>query len=256
MHRALHKGATEMRGRWIPLSRARRIVSDHCHFAQATPTGVLYRNINISQLLSARENAAKRLPFSALFVKAFAIAAQEHVAFRRAYVKFPWPHLYEYPASVASVVVEREFEGEDALFLARIKDPASRELIEIAEFIANAKTAPVESIKDFRLALRLAYLPLLLRRAIWWLGLNIGRQRPNYFGTFGVSVLGGDGTSVGFPISPWTVFISYGPISPNGTVEITLGFDHRTMDGAIVSRGFGSLESALNGPIAAELGKL
>ncbi len=244
-----------MRGRFITLSRARRIVADHCHFARKTPTGVLYKTINIAPLLAARGAAKTKLPYPALFLKGFALAAQEHAAFRRSYVKFPWPHLYEYPASVASVVVEREFEGEDALFLARIKDPASRTLSEIAEIITSAKTAPVESNKDFRLALRVAYLPQVLRRILWWFGLNIGRQRPNYFGTFGLSVLGAGGVDVGFPISPWTMFISYGPISPAGDVRITLGFDHRTMDGAVVTRGFDSLEKALNGPIAAELAK-
>ncbi len=93
---------------------------------------------------------------------------------------------------------------------------------------------------------------MLIRRAIWWLGMNIGRQRPNYFGTFGVSVLGSTGTSVVYPVSPWPVFVTYGPIAADGSVEVLLAFDHRVMDGAVVARAFGALEAALNGPVAEE----
>jgi hypothetical protein len=55
------------------------------------------------------------------------------------------------------------------------------------------------------------------------------------------------------PVSPWTTFVSYGPIGADGRVEIVLGFDHRVMDGAVISRAFDGLAAALNGPVAAEL---
>jgi hypothetical protein len=242
-----------MRGRSIPLSRPRRIVSDHCHFARKTPLGVIKRTINIKPALEARGRSSVRPGWTALFTKAFALVARDTPAFRQAYVKLPWPQLYEYPISIASLVVERPYQNEDALFLGRIKDPASRSIAEIAEAITLAKTAPVESIRDFNRALQFARVPMLLRRAIWWLGLNIGRQRPNYFGTFGVSVLGGDGASIVYPVSPWTVFLSYGPIAENGDVDVLLAFDHRVMDGAVVSRAFVQIEDAMNGPVRAEV---
>lgn len=244
-----------MRGRFVSLSRPRRIVADHCHFARKTPTGVLKRTINIAPLIRARADAAKKIPWFALFLKGYAIVAQQHAPLRRVYVKLPWPHLYEYPGSVASLVIERDYHGEDALFLARLKNPESRSVIEIAEKVAELKAAPIESVKDFRLALQFALIPLLPRRLLWWIGMNIGRQRANYFGSFGMSVLGAEGTRVNFPISPWTSFMSYGPIAGNGDVEIVIGFDHRVMDGAVISRAMGDLEKALNSAVADEIGE-
>lgn len=242
-----------MRGRFIPLSRPRRIVVDHCYFARKTPTGVLRRRINIAPLMKARAQAAQKIPWFTLFLKAYALVAQQRAPLRRVYVKLPWPHLYEYPASVASLVIERDYEGEDALFLARLKKPADRSMQELARAIAEAKTAPIESVKDFRLMLGFACVPTPLRRLLWWIGMNIGRQRANFFGTFGMSVLSADGTQVNFPISPWTSLISYGPIAENGDVEILIGFDHRVMDGAVISRAMGDLETMLNSEVAAEL---
>jgi hypothetical protein len=245
-----------MRGQSIPLSRPRRIVADHCHFARKTPLGVIKCKINIKRAIDARSKAMSRPSWTALFIKAFALVAKDTPAFRQAYVKLPWPQLYEYPMSIASLVVERPYQDEDALFLCRIKDPATRSLTEIGELISTAKTAPVESVRDFTRALQFARLPMLLRRAIWWLGLNIGRQRANYFGTFGVSVLGGDGASVVYPVSPWTVFLSYGPIAANGDVDILFAFDHRVMDGAVVSRAFKLIEVAINGPVSEEMSQI
>ena len=245
-----------MKGRWIRLSRARRIVADHSYFASRMPQGVLRQTINIAPIVKARAAAEPRPSWTSLFIKAFALVAQESPPLRQAYVTLPWPHIYEYPTSVASLVVERSFEGEDVIFIRRIKDPASRSIAEIGEVIQEAKTAPVESITDFRKGLQLARAPAFIRRLIWWLGMNIGRQRPNYFGTFGVSVLGGAGTLIIYPVSSWSVFVTYGPIAADGSVEIVLAFDHRGMDGAVVARAFKALEAALNGPIADEVGAI
>lgn len=242
-----------MKGRSIGLSLARRILSDHSRTAQRMPMGVLSQTINIAPLMAARAAVEPRPPLVALFVKAFGLVAQDTPAFRQAYVKLPWPHIYEYPTSVASLVVERRLMDEDIILPGRIKDPASRSIGEIAETIRDVKTLPVESIRDFRRALSIARLPLLLRRLLWWVGMNIGRQRPNFFGTFGVSVLGGNGTRIVYPVSIWTMFLTYGPIATNGDVEILLAFDHRVMDGAVVSSGFKALEAALNGAVSAEL---
>ncbi|HRJ70272.1 MAG TPA: hypothetical protein PK812_11775 [Beijerinckiaceae bacterium] len=242
-----------MRGKSIRLSPARRIVSDLSYFARRTPLGVMTIRMNIAPVLAARAAAPDRPPLSALLMKGFALVAARHAPLRQAYVKFPWPHLYEYPASVGGVVVEREVEGEAAIFIARVKNPESRPLSEVAALLANAKSAPLASIKDFRLTLALGRFPLLIRRFVWWLGLNLGRQRANYFPTFLISLLGQGGIGINYPVMPFTLFLSIGPISPEGEVTLTCAFDHRGMDGAVVARGMAELEDALNGPIADEL---
>src|SRR5262245_61331157 len=108
----------------------------------------------LAPVVAARRSVADRPPWTAVFTKAFALVAAEVPQFRRAYCKFPWPHLYEYPASVAAVTVERDYRGEKAVFSVRMKDPARRSLAEIAQLIRAGTTNPIEQMKDFRRALR------------------------------------------------------------------------------------------------------
>lgn len=242
-----------MRGKSFSLSPSRRIVSDLCYFARRTPLGVMTVDMNIAPLLAARNTSPEKPAISAILMKAFALVAARHAPLRQAYVQFPWPHLYEYPASVGGVVIEREVDGEAAIFIARIKNPEARPLHEIASLLATAKSAPLETIKDFRFTLLLGRFPLLLRRLVWWIGLNLGRQRANYFPTFLISLLGSGGIGIRYPVMPFTLFLSLGPISSTGAVTLTCAFDHRGMDGAIVGKGMAELEGALNGPIAEEI---
>ena len=50
----------------------------------------------------------------------------------------------------------------------------------------------------FRKMLRATRLPLPLRRLLWWIGLNVGRQRANYFGSFGVTSVAAYGAWTSF----------------------------------------------------------
>ena len=155
---------------------------------------------------------------------------------RRVYVKLPWPHLYELPQSVASIIVERDWphdgdSGEKALFLGRLKAPDTATLPDLAARMLAHKTAPIDSIADFRRALAIARLPLPLRRLLVWLSLNIGRQVPNFMGSFAISALGSHGAAIVDTIPVWSSFLNYGPIAPDGGVDIYLSVDHRVIDG-------------------------
>ena len=92
-----------------------------------------------------------------------------------------------------------------------------------------------------------------LRRLIWWLGLNIGRQRGNYFGTYGITVYSGLGAESLHPISPLTAVLNYGVIAKDGTVAVRIMYDHRVLDGSMVARVLGEIEKKLTGPVLAEL---
>ncbi len=242
-----------MRGRVVPLSRPRRLITDLMYFAAGVPTVPVQRRMALGPLVAARRAAPLRPSWTAVFTKAFALTAAEFPELRRAYCKFPWPHLYEYPASVAAVTVERDYHGEKAVFTVRIKDPASLTLAEIADRIRRGTETPVEQVKDFRRALRVSGLPRPVRRLLWWLGLNIGRQRANYFGTFGVSVYSALGAESLHPLSPLTATLNYGVIAVDGTVEVRLIYDHRVLDGATVARALARLEAVLNDELLAEL---
>jgi hypothetical protein len=96
-------------------------------------------------------------------------------------------------------------------------------------------------------------LPWPLRRLLMWIGLNIGRQRANFFGTFALSVYSALGADSLRPLAPCTVVLNYGVIAPDGTVDVRFNYDHRVMDGAVVARALQSLERILTHTIVAEL---
>jgi hypothetical protein len=234
-----------MQGRSIPLSPARTFIADLSHAARQVPQGVIARRIDISAVLAARKRMATPVPVTAFFIKAWAEAAEALPELRRSYVTLPWPRLFEHRTSVASLMVERVMDGEAVLFPLRIKSPAERSLQEIAADIAAGRTAPVESVSRNRMILLVSRLPRPLRRLVWWYAFNVPRHRAHYVGTFGVSVVGHLGASILYPVSPVTTFLGYGPFSPQGMVDVTLGFDHRTMDGAVIARGLELLEERL-----------
>jgi hypothetical protein len=242
-----------MRGRSIPLSRARRIVVDLLHFAHQVPTVPVQRRMQIGSLVAARAECRDRPRWTAIFLKAYALAARDFPALRRAYVKFPWPQLYEYPVCSASIVFERALAGEPALFSYLMKDPARLPLQDLNRKIAALSTAPVDEVADFRRSLRLAGLPRPLRRLLWWIGLNVGRQRGNYFGTFGLSVYSALQAESLHPLAPVTTLLNYGVIDEDGSLNVRIIYDHRVLDGAVVARVLARLQDVLNGPILAEL---
>lgn len=242
-----------MRGRAIRLSAQRRMVIDFLHFARAVPTVPVQKRMSITALVAARAACHERPRWTAIFTKAFALVAEEVPQLRRAYVKLPWPHLYEYPTSKANIIIEREFRGEPALCPVSVKDPAHQTLQNIGELLQQATLAPLETVKDFRRWMQFARLPRPLRRTLWWLGLNIGRQRGNFFGTFGVSVYSALHAESLHPLSPLTALLNYGVISDDGHLDVRIIYDHRVMDGATVARALGRLEQILNSVILEEV---
>src|SRR5262245_25090503 len=184
----------EPRGRNLPLSLPRRLIGDMMHFAQQVPSVPVQRRMNIAPLLKARQQARTRPSWCALFTKAFAMVAEKRPQLRRAYVSFPWAHLYEHPVSVASIAVERRVGDEDAVLFAQIRDPEHHTPEQLDSFLKDCKDRPVESIGTFRRALRVSRFPRFLRRFLWWVGLNwSGYKRARNLGTFGVSVYSGLG---------------------------------------------------------------
>jgi hypothetical protein len=245
-----------MRGKMIRLSIPRRMVGDLLYFAGGIPTVPVQKRMSLGPLAAARAASRERPRWTILFTKAYALMAREFPEFRRAYVKLPWPHLYEYPASNATVIIERDYHGEPGLFSISIKEPARQSLRDIGRQLEHASTAPVEQIKDFRRTIQFTRLPRPLRRAFWWLCLNIGRQRSNYFGTFGVSVYSALRAESLHPLSPLTTLLNYGVMSDDGVLDVRVIYDHRVMDGATVARALARLEEILNSAIKDEVAEM
>jgi hypothetical protein len=245
-----------MRGRSLPLSRPRRLITDLMHFAAGVPTVPVQRRMALGPLVAARRGCPDRPAWVAIFAKAFALVAAEFPEMRRAYCKLPWPHLYEYPATVANVMVERDYRGEKAVLGLRIKDPARRTLDDLDGRVQHAATVPIENIRCFRAMLRWAAVPRPLRRLAWWLALNLGRHRAKSFGTFAVTVYSALGAESLHPLSPLTATLNFGMIAPDGAVDVRLIYDHRVTDGATVARVLVRLEEVLNTAVRDELAGL
>jgi hypothetical protein len=242
-----------MRGHAIRLLPSRRVQNDYLYFANRTPILPVQRRMALGSLVEARKACRHRPPWTALFLKAYALLAQETPELRRVYIGLPRPHLYEYPSSVAMVAFERRTGAEVEVFAGRIKDPASRSLAELVEILRRFNEAPLAEIKEFRRVLVLGRLPWPLRRFLMWLGLNIGRRRANFFGTFALSVYSALGAESLRPLAPCTVVLNYGVIAPDGTVNVRLNYDHRVMDGATVARALQTFERILAQTIVSEL---
>src|SRR5262245_9088885 len=155
-----------MQGKRIRLSAARLFIGDLLRAAVSIPTVPVQRRMVLGELAAARTAHRERPSWSAMFTKAYARVVAATPALRRAYVKFPWPHLYEYPITVASIAVEREYQGEKAVFIARLRQPDQLPLLDVNRSIRHLKETPIDQVKDFRRALRVSRAPWPIRRLL------------------------------------------------------------------------------------------
>ena len=242
-----------MRGKAKAISLPRRLICDLMRASMDVPFVSLSRSLNIRPLLEARAGTASPAGWAAMFVKAFALVAEDEPILRTVYAKWPWPMLYELPRSVALVAIARIEDGEECVLPQRIAAPEAMSLAEVDAEIRHAKTAPIADVPMFRKIMRATRLPLPLRRLSWAVGLNFGRQRGNWFGSFAVSSVAAYGGGELHPITPGPFIVSYGVVEPDQTIHVVIRWDHRVTDAAPIARVLTRLEQVLNTEIAAEL---
>lgn len=242
-----------MRGTPKTISLPRRLICDLMRASMDVPFVSLSRSLNIRPLLEARAGAMAPAGWAAMFVKAFAIVARDEPVLRTVYAKWPWPTLYELPKSVALVAIARVDDGEECVLPQRIAAPEALPLAQVDAEIRRAKTAPIEDVPMFRKIMRATRLPLPLRRLSWAVGLNFGRQRGNWFGSFAVSSVAAYGGGELHPVTPGPFIVSYGVVEPDQTIHVVIRWDHRVTDAAPIARVLTRLEQVLNTEIAAEL---
>jgi hypothetical protein len=242
-----------MRGTPVRLSRMRRLLRDLLRATAGVPFVTVQLTMSLTRLVEARGACSDPPPWSAIFVKGYALVAREKAELRRAYLAFPWAHLYQYDHSVANIAVERSYAGENTVFQLLVGHPAELAIVEIGARIRRAQTGALEDIREFRRAMWIAALPSPLRRLAIWLGLNLGRYRARFFGTFGLSTVAASGAELLNVIWPLGTVVTYGPISVVGSIDVRLIFDHRIIDAAAMARVVARLEAALNGQVADEL---
>ena len=242
-----------MRGTVRKITLPRRLVADLMHASMRVPFVSLARPLNVRSLLEARAQGTQRPGWAAIFVKAFALVAKEEPILRTLYVKWPAPAFYELPRSVAMVAIARFEDGQDCVLPQKVPAPDELPLSEVDALIRHAKEAPINEVPAFRKMLRTTRLPLPLRRLFWAIGLNFGRQRANYFGSFGVTSVAAYGAGQLHALSPGPFILSYGMEKPDRTIDVVLRWDHRITDAALIAKMLNRLEQVLNSEISAEL---
>jgi len=245
--------ADPRKGRWLSLSPARKMVLEILHHGRQVPALPLSKLIRVGKLSDVRK-AGAFVSWIAIFMKGYGLVAQRHPELRRAYIPFPWPHVYEHPISECALLLEREYDGEDIVLGAKLRAPEIQTLADLDEHMARFRNAPVQEIGDFRQWLRVGRLPGFLRRLTFWHTLYLsGYKRSKRLGTFAISSLGNLGVEQHHPVSPLTTYLTFGPISPQGEVNVKIIYDHRVMDGRCVARSLIDLEEMLNSRILDEL---
>jgi hypothetical protein len=238
--------------RWVPISINRRLVLDGLRFARSVPLYPAEKTIDLAEVAVLRKHAASRISWAAVFVKAYAVVAQQHRPLRQTYIRWPWPHFVEEPHSTAMVVVNRQFRNEDRICWGRISEPENRSLTDIQAQLEGYQTQPVERI--FRQQVTLSKMPAPLRRLLYWLNMNFGgRKRAKRLGTFTMSTLAGQGVENRGHQTFLTSSLTYGPLDERKQANVTLLCDHRVIDGMVAARALADLEAVLHNQIAAEL---
>jgi hypothetical protein len=231
----------------------RRLVADLMQASIRVPFVSLARPLNVRPLLEARALSAKPPGWAAIFVKAFSLVAKDEPVLRTLYAKWPWPSFYELPRSIAMVAIARVEDGQDCVLPQKVPAADELPLGEVDAQIRHARDAPVDAVPSFRKILRVTRLPLPLRRLIWLIRLNFGRQRANFFGSFGVTSVAAYGPGELHALSPGPFILSYGVVGQDQTIDVVLRWDHRITDAALIAEALTRLEQVLNTEIAAEL---
>jgi hypothetical protein len=242
-----------MRGTIRKISLPRRLVADLMHASIRIPFVSLHRSLDIRPLLEARALVPEPPGWAAIFVKAFSLVARDQPVLRTLYAKWPWPSFYELPRSIAMVAIARVEDGEDCVLPQKVPAADTAPLSEVDALIRHAKDAPVSEVPSFRKILRVTALPLPLRRFMWQIGLNFGRQRANWFGSFAVTSVAAFGAGELHALSPGPFILSYGVVGPDQTIDVVIRWDHRITDAALIARALTRLEQVLNTEITAEL---
>jgi hypothetical protein len=240
-------------GRRRRISFARQLMVDVMAFADSVPAVAVERTMNLDKVAQARQSNPDRPPWSGIFAKAFGIVAQEIPALRSAYISVPIPHIFEYAETFAFIAQELEVSGEETVIPVRIRSPETTPLNGFRFKIEEMYHADLWSQDYYRSLRRVGYLPVFLRRIVWWTVLNVPRLRKRCFGTFVVTSIGGFGSDSLHARAAISPLLTYGTIGDDGRVKVRLFFDHRILDGAKAARALLRLENVLLGQIHDEL---
>jgi hypothetical protein len=241
-------------GHSVPLSVPRHLMADFVYFSQKMPLVGLTRRMNLGEVAVARKAVEPAPNWVLLFAKAFAIVATRKPELRRAFMSFLWTRLFESTESVASIAIQRDYQGEPMILFAVILAPDQKSLPELTRILDDYRTIPIEEHLELRRLLQITRLPKFLRRLLWRHALyQSGAIKAQNFGTFGISSVATAGATTVGMASVLTSTLSFGPFDSQGCLDVRLDFDHRVYDGIPAAKALAEVETVLNSEILMEL---
>lgn len=244
-------------GRYVRQSLPRKWMADMLHYSHRVPVVAAERILRVRSVIEARKKAGLAVSWSAMMVKTMAIVSERLPEMRRAYLPYPWPRIYEAPHSVASIIIDREFEGEHATLMAPVLHPERLALVALDDKLDRLKHAPFHEIGAYRRLIRNTKFPLPIRRLLWAIGLyGAGYFRACNFGTYAVNSVAGFRARMLTMTTPITSCLYYNSVTRDGEMAIQFAFDHRVFDGYTGGRVGSEIENVLNTEIVAELKSL
>jgi hypothetical protein len=222
----------------LSLSPARRYVCDLLQLTRRIPAVPVQRRMKLADVAAAREAAAPRPSWRAIFLKAFAHVSAVNPLLRRSYLSLPWPRLHEHDETIASVPVEWLQHGEEELAFVSLRRPEAMSLSEIDAALQAENCPGPPRLPRFALRFGLACS---------------GRFRTRLFGTFGLSAYAGLSAAPLHPLSMFAPTLHHGPVDERGMADVCLTYDHRVLDGCDAARALSAVEQMLHERLLTEL---
>jgi hypothetical protein len=245
------------KGKRLALSNGRRLIDDVTRIANRIPAVGISGDFELSLIDRLRRLTRPKISWNVLYLKAYALVAQEIPQLNQLFVNFPWPHIYQHDSVVGMLTLNRETEGQERLFFARFNNPQNEKLSALQAQYDHFRHDPVGEIRQFRHQIRFAKAPRLIRRLAWWVMFELWpRKRASHVGTIGMSFSGYRGVYGNRHLGPLTSILGIDPFPMKGTAHLVLTFDHRILDGIPATEVLNQIHQKLLGPIRAELAEL
>jgi hypothetical protein len=176
---------------------------------------------SLAEKLSA---GGQKVTVTAILLKAISIAQLSHLS--SASFRLPFGYIYKRSVPIAGFTVEREVDGQQAVFFGNIKDAQNKPLIDIARELAAYGRNDVDTVTQLSKERIMSKIPYALRQILVPLGcyLPFVRETINP-ATFGLTSLGKFGLGVVVAPNVTTSIFGIGPmeskpVAVNGQIEV------------------------------------
>ncbi|CAN5638749.1 hypothetical protein BH10CYA1_BH10CYA1_13430 [soil metagenome] len=221
-------------------------------------TSHIFINVDMSRVQLLRRQLLEsniRVTVTAFLLKAISICQERFPASRTACL--PGGRLVTFNNIVAGFTVEREIDGEPAVFFGEIEAPQKKPISEIAAILKDFADGDINKVAKLKQQKLFAEMPWLIRQSVMYLGALFPFVRLKCMAaTFGLSSLGALGVVVACGPSVSTSVFGIGAVVDcpvvidqkvviKPIVNISLNYDQRVMDARVAARFLQAVKTLL-----------